>query len=99
MNRIVYLNPASYALQGSFLENDAVLVKCDAADNKFTITLPDAGQTRGATLKFCKIDSTNNIVTLSARTDLQQKLSNEDTQELLVQGDLIIYTSDGDNWW
>lgn len=99
MIRLIELSPVLSTLRGNWEGGDTVIVKCDATEEAFTVQVPDAKNNDQVTYKFVKTDSTNNIVTLSARTDLGQKLSNEDTQELLTQGDMIIYNSDGIGYW
>jgi len=97
MIRIVNVNPLQPDISGTYLPGDIVLIKCDATDSNFTVMLPDAITAHQITLKIVKTDSSSHWVKHNGTQG--QTLSGETVQQLTVQGEMIIYNSDGVNWW
>lgn len=94
----INVNPLQPDIEGLFNAGDTVIVKCDATDATFTTLLPDATTTHQVTFKIVKTDNSSNDVILGVRVT-GQKISGELTQQLSIQGEMIIFNSDRINWW
>jgi len=94
---ILNLNPTDNTLEGLYTPGDDVLIMCDATDGDFAIGLPDAQSSEDTLFRFSKKDASLNVVQLLPKTG--QKIMNEDSQELIGDGDLLILNSDGENWF
>ena len=93
----IKLTPSQNALQGLFGPNTMVMVLCDATDGPFNVEMADAQSSDNNTFRFVKIDSTANKITITAKSN--QKIMNEDTQELSQQADELVLNVGEGNWW
>jgi hypothetical protein len=64
MLRIINLDSIENKIAGQYSPGDTVLVLCDATNEGFTVTLPDATALRDVMLYIKKTDSTANVVTV-----------------------------------
>lgn len=94
---IITLNPSETSVSGRYRPGDMVMVMCDATLAPFTVLMPDAQSADETTFRYFKIDNSENIVTLEALPN--QKIMNEDTQELTEEADELVLHSNGIGWW
>jgi len=93
----VTLTPSTPSLNVDFKEGDSVLALCDSTDSDFTVTLPDAKSNRQTDFYINKTVDANEVTLVPQVPG--QKIQNEDTQVLFVDGDSPHLISDGENWW
>jgi len=73
------------------------LVLCDTTDAGFNVTIPDASSALQVQFYINKTKDAN-AVTLTPQI-AGQKIQNEDTQTLHMDGDSPHLISDGSNWY
>lgn len=96
MIKILNLNPGGNILSGNYDEGSTVLVKCDAEDAAFTVTMPSAKNLVNVIFSLIKTDSSANAVTIDFAED--ETANGADSQSLSSQyssitliGDLVNY--------
>lgn len=100
MNRIINLSPSENVIDGSFADNDIVLVKCDATDEAFSFVMPSAVDLNNVVFLIKKIDSSSNLVTIDfngAETldGATSKTLPEQYDSVSVIGDYSVYFEHG----
>ena len=96
MATVIELDPTEPTIDGKYSHADRVLIKCDATNGAFTVTLPDATSVEGTVFKIIKTDSTANVVTVD--TVDNQTINSLTSIALSAQGDAAGLDSDNSNW-
>jgi len=96
MNRVITLSPSENIIDGSFANNETVLVKCDATDEAFSFTMPSAVDLDNVLFLVKKIDSSSNLVTIEFNGDetldgATSKTLPEQYDSVAIVGDYSIY--------
>lgn len=90
MNRIINLSPSTKVLSG-YVSGDDVLAKCDAVNNAFAVTMPDARSARNVEFCIKKTDSSSNAVTFDYLPGQEVE-----SISLTQQYDVVCLSSDGE---
>lgn len=96
MIRILTLTPDNTTIKGEYSYADTVLAKCNAVNLAFTVSLPDATNSRNVNLIFKKTDSSENVITIAGINS--QTIDGATTKTLSTQYALYSIVSDGNNW-
>jgi hypothetical protein len=91
VNQTVVVKTADYTLTSS----DGSILG-DATSNPFTITLPLASANTGKIFTLKKTDDSVNIITVKG--DGIEKIDDESTYLLELEGEFVRIVSDGNNW-
>lgn len=79
----------------SVLASDRFII-LDATTNNQAVTLPDATENTGRIIRFIRVDSSGNTVTLE--TYLSQTINGNPNYEMIVTNEVVELISDGSNW-
>lgn len=96
MIRHITLTPSDNSLAGKYRTGEMVLVLCDATNEAFTVTLPDAFSVADVQFFFIKTDSTSNAVTLATKN--AQTINGASSEAISSQYDTVILYSDQSNY-
>ena len=94
--RTIILTPFDTNLSGKYRAGEIILVKCDAINEAFTISVPDAKNIRDTLFYFKKTDSSSNVITLSLSEG--QLIDGAQTFALSAQYTSVGLLSDGSNF-
>jgi hypothetical protein len=79
------------------LSDHGKVIECDASSSGFTVTLPAASSSTGATYTIKKTDSSSNAVTVDANAS--ETIDGSTTQTLDSQYDAFTIRCDGSEWF
>jgi hypothetical protein len=95
-----FAEPASETLyqHATIEKGGATLYWCDARNAAFTVTLPPAQDMKDVTLRFIKIDSSVNTVTLKAFGNTQTINGSTSNTDMDAEHDVMCVISTGTEW-
>lgn len=94
--QIINLTPSANNLSRYYKRDSSVLTLCDATDNSFSVSLPDASSVENVVFKFKKINSSNDVTIYGVNGQL---IDGSETVVISDLNDCIVVESDGNNWW
>jgi hypothetical protein len=96
MNQIINLNPIENELSGKYDSGNIILVKCDASNEAFSVTMPSAKSINDVIFIIKKIDSSANAITFSFADD--ETADGNTSLSLSSQYDSYMLMSDLENF-
>lgn len=95
----IYLNTGNTKLKGRYRNGYHVRVICDATNGNFTIQLPECGNNENTRFSFIRKDEIDKYTVYTVpELKKQQKINNEDIQELWC-GSTMDLETDGKHWY
>lgn len=95
-HKIITLTPYDSELSGKYSSGQRVVVLCDAQESDFSVTLPDGLSVESVDFNFVKIDTSENIVSITTQNN--QTISSRTTITLRLPYEGVIILPDRSNF-